>query len=369
MRSVLYFNRNSLYYYGGNIGKPISLAIPNTILQDIEVIDAVAFKKLLLQFFKKYTIKPTSIMICFSSQSYFLKQLQSQKEALNISLLLSDFTEIVPFDHVLTKLFTFQKKQAIIALNKDIAYLIRDALEPFGFKIEGIIPLYVLVGERDQPFSLQLAQLIIKHFSSLHEIGFPVHETKPLAIEADDNEFYSKDNESEHRNARLYIMIGILAILIVVLIYIFFFYKKTPTQKKTTQPTPTQQRRITPSPPHALSKNSPTPTAKEEQIITTKKKEELTIQIVNGSGIVGQAGKLQKELEDVGFKNISLGNAPTQSADNILVVVKSNISQPIKREIQDVLTGEGFTSRIRINNDIKFDILITTYQITPSTNH
>ena len=74
--------------------------------------------------------------------------------------LLSDFAEIVPFDHVLTKIFTYQKKSAVIALNRDVAYLIRDSVELFGFKVEGIIPTYILLGESAQPFSLQLAQLI-----------------------------------------------------------------------------------------------------------------------------------------------------------------------------------------------------------------
>ena len=354
MRAVVYIDRNSLYYYGGNIGKPISLAIPDTILQDIEVIDDVAFKKLLFQFLKKYAIKPALIMVCFSSQSYFKKELEPQKEAPDIPTLLSDFAEIVPFDHVLTKIFTYQKKSAVIALNRDVAYLIRDSVELFGFKVEGIIPTYILLGESAQPFSLQLAQLIIKHFSSLQAIGFPVHEIESTVIESNDNEFSEADTP-EKKNNNVYIMIGVFAVLILILVYMFFFYKKTPAPTQ-------QQQRSTPSPKLSPEEDIQTPTQEVEPTIVAKKKSELEIQILNGSGLVGQAGDLQEVFEDAGFENITLGNAPTQTADKALVVVNAYVSQIMQREIQSILTELDIDSRIRTSNDIEGDILITTFQ-------
>ena len=366
MRAVVYIDRNSLYYYGGNIGKPISLAIPDTILQDIEVIDDVAFKKLLFQFLKKYAIKPALIMVCFSSQSYFKKELEPQKEAPDIPTLLSDFAEIVPFDHVLTKIFTYQKKSAVIALNRDVAYLIRDSVELFGFKVEGIIPTYILLGESAQPFSLQLAQLIIKHFSSLQAIGFPVHEIESTITELNDNEFSGADTPEKKAN-HLYVMIGVFAVLILILIYMFFFYKKTPSKKNSVEPAPTQQQqqqqqRSTPSPKLSPEEDIQTPTQEVEPTIVAKKKSELEIQILNGSGLVGQAGDLQEVFEDAGFEHITLGNAPTQTADKALIVVNEYVSQITQREIQSILTELDIDSRIRTSNDIEGDILITTFQ-------
>ncbi|MDA1317264.1 MAG: hypothetical protein O3B87_04540, partial [bacterium] len=240
MRAVLFIDRNSLYYYGGNIAKPISLAVPNDVLQDIEVIDDVAFKKILIQFLKKYAIKPALVMICFSSQSYFVKQLEPQKEPPDIPTLLSNFAEIVPFSHVLVNLFTFQKNQAIIALNKDLAYLLRDTLEPFGFKVEGFIPSYIFYGERPIPFSLGIAQSIIKQFSSLQQVSFPVHEEESVIIEADEKEF-SEQETPKKTNSNLFIMIGVFGFLILVLIYMLFFFRKSPKKQPTvTQPAQVQ---------------------------------------------------------------------------------------------------------------------------------
>ncbi len=362
MRAVVYIDRNSLYYYGGNIGKPISLAIPDTILQDIEVIDDVAFKKLLLQFLKKYAIKPALIMVCFSSQSYFKKELEPQKEAPDMPILLSDFAEIVPFDHVLTKIFTYQKKSAVIALNRDVAYLIRDSLEPFGFKVEGIIPTYILLGESSQPFSLQLAQLIIKHFSSLQAIGFPVHEIESTVTEPNDNEFSGADTP-EKKNNNVYVMIGVFAVLILILIYMFFFYKKTPAPTQQQQQQQQQEEeRSTPSPKLSPEEDIQTPTQEVGPTIVAKKKSELEIQILNGSGLIGQAGDLQEVFEDAGFEHITLGNAPTQTADKALVVVNEYVSQITQREIQSILTELNIDSRIRTSNDIEGDILITIFQ-------
>lgn len=362
MRAVVYIDRNSLYYYGGNISKPVSLAIPDTILQDIEVIDDVAFKKLLLQFLKKYSIKPALIMVCFSSQSYFKKELEPQRESSDSPTLLSDFAEIVPFNHVLTKIFTFQKKQAVIALNRDVAYLIRDSLEPFGFKVEGIIPSYILLGESSQPFSLQFAQLIIKHFSSLQGVGFPIHEIEPTVADPDDNEFSGTD-VPEKNNNNLYIMIGVFGVLVLILIYMFFFYGKTPSKKNSLEPAPTQQQKqVVQTQKISPSEDVRMPTQEAEPTIALKKRSELEIQILNGSGIVGQAGDLQEAFENAGFENISLGNAPTQTADKTLVVVNENVSQIMQRDIQSVLTDLNLDSRIRTSNDIEGDILITTFQ-------
>lgn len=91
-----------------------------------------------------------------------------------------------------------------------------------------------------------------------------------------------------------------------------------------------------------IVKNEPTPTTAPLPSPTPSfNKEELRIQILNGSGTAGKASELKEILSDKGYKEIITGNAETFDYEITELQVKKSISQAstlIKEDLKDYLT-------------------------------
>ncbi len=110
---------------------------------------------------------------------------------------------------------------------------------------------------------------------------------------------------------------------------------------------------------------SETPTVVEEVTNTETptpvaiSKESIKIQILNGSGISGLAGKLQSALETSGYSGIEVGNADNYNykttevafSDSIPVEIKSDISATLEKLYGSVVT--------KTNSSSKYDVVVT----------
>ena len=96
-----------------------------------------------------------------------------------------------------------------------------------------------------------------------------------------------------------------------------------------------------------------TPTVTEERPTSTPvptifvDKSEVSIQVLNGTGISGQAGYLQDKLEGLGYDSIEVGNADDDDYSETKVTFDENLPDEIKDEITDELKG--------IYQDVDFD--------------
>jgi len=102
---------------------------------------------------------------------------------------------------------------------------------------------------------------------------------------------------------------------------------------------------------------SPTPTAEPA---TTLKKEDLKIQILNGSGVSGAAGKAKTLLEAAGYKSIDTGNATVSNLAQTEIEIKVS-----KKEYLEVLTKDLEKSYAAVEAEkplvatSKYDLVIT----------
>lgn len=104
---------------------------------------------------------------------------------------------------------------------------------------------------------------------------------------------------------------------------------------------------------------TPIPSVVEEEAKVTK--EELTIQIFNGTGTAGEAGAVESLLTEADFSNIEIGNAESQDNTVTEVLVSSQVNQTIQEELKEVL--ESYFSEVEItqvDEEADFDIVITT---------
>ncbi len=145
-----------------------------------------------------------------------------------------------------------------------------------------------------------------------------------------------------------------IIVLVVVLAVIgggimFFSRKQNDLNKAKSQltPTPTSSYRQ-----RQLPTSTPTPLEINRSAVR--------IQVLNGSGITGDAAKVKRELEKLGYSNIETGNASEQNFVSSKINYSESLDSKILEEIKDKL--EEFYQSVETNrtNIRNYDLQIIT---------
>ena len=107
---------------------------------------------------------------------------------------------------------------------------------------------------------------------------------------------------------------------------------------------------------------SPTPVPVEEQEASPAaelKREEIKIQILNGTGVAGEAKKAKDLLEDLGYTDIKIANASSYDYDEVEISLKEE-SQNYFNLLSDDLKEEYDVSEEmgELDEDEKFDAIV-----------
>jgi len=120
---------------------------------------------------------------------------------------------------------------------------------------------------------------------------------------------------------------GLKILVIVIVIFIAgaaYYLLSGPSIDREIEVTPTPAREV-----------SPTPTLMVEEVV----RDEITINILNGTGISGAAGDLRDELEGLGYSNIEVGNAKSQDYQSTEVTFGSTVPGAVRDEITASLSS------------------------------
>ena len=352
MRSIIYIERNNLYFYGSNVHAPIAFPFQPTIVRDIEVINAEELEKQLGEFIKNNKIEPTETIIVLSHQSSFEKSLPPKTTPILIETEKKHFIENVPFGQILSQTFTSEKGIKIVAANKELAYIIRDIFTKHQFTVEVIASITPISPDTDISFTADSAQQILKKASLLKQFAFPI-----IDVEVEVTDKFEEGFVQEKKNNNLYIMLVFLVIAIGILVFMYMNQQKERSAKKTKVVVTPQvsARRSSPSPSVITGSPEASPSA------TSLPKATLTFQILNGSTISGQADDIKDSLEKAGYANVATGNSQTQSSKT-LIVYKSRVSPTQITEISNIVSSVVKDVATQQNEDISVDVLITTSQ-------
>jgi len=121
--------------------------------------------------------------------------------------------------------------------------------------------------------------------------------------------------------------------------------------------------------PFSSAKITPTPTVSALQEVPTDvpsptpmavSKDQLKVQVLNGTGIPGEASFLQKAMQDLGFKLIDTGNADTKDYTKTEVSYSSNVSDDVKAEVSAKLQSMYTTVTVSDSAPSGVDIKVIT---------
>lgn len=159
------------------------------------------------------------------------------------------------------------------------------------------------------------------------EVGFPLSQQKT----------------KKKNNMLVFIILGI----VILVGGIIFFVTKGKKESELVSPTPTSGG-ITISTPSATETAEP------------KAKADVSIEVLNGTGISGEAGYLQGKLRDLGYTDIEVGNADEQNQTVTTVTFSDTLDEANKKEIQTELEKLYEDVTVKTSSSLDFDLSIVT---------
>jgi hypothetical protein len=99
---------------------------------------------------------------------------------------------------------------------------------------------------------------------------------------------------------------------------------------------------------------TPTPTVAEVELDTLK------VNILNGNGTAGEAGRVKETLEGVGFKEFTSGNAANYNYTSTEISMKDSVPESVFTKIKESLTKTYIVekSETKLGADSSYDIVI-----------
>jgi len=135
------------------------------------------------------------------------------------------------------------------------------------------------------------------------------------------------------------------------------FYYKTKVEKTGVSPTPTPASSPTDV---MMDESSPSPSPEEASL----KLSEYKVQILNGSGTKGAAGKIEALVNDAGLTDTTTGNASSYDYQETEIALKSSVPSSVYDTLVDSLTDYKTTKGGTLSDSSSYDIVITVGQAT-----
>lgn len=140
-----------------------------------------------------------------------------------------------------------------------------------------------------------------------------------------------------------------IGLLILGGIGIFFFTKSSGQAI----PTPTPSFGVVPI---DEPETTPAPTKSPEPV----KKDDVSIEVLNGTGISGEAKLLSDKLKTLGYSDITSGNASSTDNTETTVTFSKTLSQLVQDEIKKELDSFYKTVNIKTSSTQKSDVVVVT---------
>lgn len=353
---VIYLTAEYLEIFGTSDLQQHKFQYPTELVQHGEIVNEIKLKDALFQFFNSLVFKVNKGFIILSQKLVFsleIDNIKNQEEEVN------KFLSTVPInkDDVAIIIGKNKSRLDIYASNKKLFELVISLLKEKNIQIYSVAPLNTFA---HKPMTQDLTSQDLKGIEGEGKImqQYNFLDNKESANKKD---FGSDEKlpiqENPHKSMKKqYVMLFISLLFFVASVSYLLLWSEVIPSSWFKKSSPVKATKVTPSPTTSLQ---PSPTLKPID------KSLVSIQILNGSGVEGQAGKVGQTLQDNGYKNITTGNAPDHVANTTLMYDSAlsssdvnSLLKVLKKDFLNVEVQEASTS------SAKYDVVIITGKIT-----
>lgn len=304
------------------------------------------------------SLKSQQVLLALSDEVVFEKRLPSQ-EANQAAL--DDFFANVPFDKqkIIQKVVSLEDEKVAISCNRQLCEIIVNTFHEKGWLIKHILPLSVFkTSDPGTPMAQEVPDILrtINNHSA-YDLVSGIHVKPGAAVEANPQAEDENADDAPRPTVTIQYNIWLLAILGIVILIMFGvlgyqFYQARSTSKEAVVPS------IEPSVIPAASSSVEVSATPAAEFKSTK---DLTVTVLNGSGISGQAGKVKTELEKLGLTHIDVGNSVTaENSKTTIASFSASVSDKDQQGILDVLDTFFTSVDSTISAKAQYDVYILT---------
>lgn len=155
--SCFCINRGSIVFYSPDLLDLTTIPLTAEIMQDLDIVNEAALERVIKNWMRQSQIVPKTTAVYFVEETFFFTDLASIPATTQEPEVVA-FTEAVPFDHVITKVFPIGSGARVVAINKDLLIPILSVLEKSGFTVLSVSPDFAVGITKEAPFTKEVAQ-------------------------------------------------------------------------------------------------------------------------------------------------------------------------------------------------------------------
>ncbi|MCB9812977.1 MAG: LytR C-terminal domain-containing protein [Pseudomonadales bacterium] len=360
---IIFIYKNKLFFCHPEKKESLEFPLSSDIIKDLTIIDEAKLKKSLESFLSKTQITDNETLIILNKNTYFRTTIESPElNPENNKVIIDQFSDLVPFDDIFVKQFNLHKKLEVVAINREFYEPILSVLQKLKFNITMILPDLVVkdyIGEASCTPEENSALLKVLNKLGQYDLLGSGHillsKTKidlaPIKAE----------------NKRLYILVGLFAILIIMLVGVIIFNSNRTYGPPIIDKIPPELETIieTKKPSIASDSSQASNSGELSEGISSSSSalldlDQYTLRVLNGSGISGQANVVKSDLQKAGFKNIDIGNAQKISSNKTQILLNPKLPSEVRALLLNVLENFGQEYTIQENSELNYDVVITT---------
>jgi hypothetical protein len=222
MNILVLIQRRSLIFYYSNRNQPLPCAIPETVMNDLEILNEQELHTIVGKYIPPVDPKaPTQAMLLLNDETCFSSWLEAGKE----DEVKKTMIEAAPFTHTEGIAIPLDPHTLFITTNKDLYTAIGRALESYHCMIVGVYPWvianYSKAIKEGEPFSSVVVERLFEAQARIKECSFPY-----LTMQAPSNSVVEDKTETKKKP----LSTGLLIFLIIAGVYAigmaFIFIRK-----------------------------------------------------------------------------------------------------------------------------------------------
>ena len=350
LRIILFLDRNKLTIFES--GKREELDIPKSISSFLTIIDSDGYEKLLADFFVSFHFNKQKAILILSKDIIFAKKINNTEDS---TIEEKSFFSKVPLEEATLVQATVNYGDSIglfAGSNEMFEPLMRIA-EKNGLEIISVIPAIIYENlTTSEDLNVEVASQILNNEDLFEEVNFlkqPIKQEENQSGTKDNNISADKPIWYQSKKNRVMIATTIIMFLTAGGLTTYAFRSYLPFAKQPQQ---------TSLPVEAVI---PLTEASSSAQINYTAKENLKIEIYNGTGTAGLAARVRVSLVKLGFNNIETADVEGTGDKDTIFLSKTTVRDEFKTEILDVL-NKTFrnVSQATSSGSTKFDIEITT---------
>jgi hypothetical protein len=348
---LVYLDEKFLQIYSKDLSSPAVLEFGPQTIEFLEVHNLEQLQKEVYNFISKLGLGKQEVYIGLSTNA-LIEKIIDVDDPSRASEKVENYLKILPFDEkkAIFKIAPIKGGFYIASTNREIYQYIVEIFESLDLSVKAVFPLGFLDNNFSESLNVDQVNDILSAGKLIDKVNL-LHV--PLAIEKKETKkrsLDSQDPDDNHQQKQTLFNKQFLYLILSMVLFVGAFavlaantgYLKLPGRNKVISQ---REEKSTPLP--STIPAAETNEATAEALVN--KKEDVKIQVLNASGIPGEAAKIKERLNASGYTLVEVGNA-TESAESTAVIyslngdLKNDFTNLINILLKDVKVSESTAS-------------------------